>query len=326
MVTDATPEELLKLFPRARIVGRRFPIVHVYFNQKEYIEVSTFRGKEELDEEIPENYGTPEEDAKRRDLTINALFYDPFEDKIYDYVGGLEDLKKGIIRCIGNPEERYQKDPVRMLRVIRHAARTGFEIEEKTWEDLKKCRALIKSVPRERLRDELLKDLSGFWLAKWFFLLKESGLLYELYPFYQHLEKNPLFSERFLWKILKLLEQSDFSLEVRLALFAYAFLPLIQRPYEPNPKQNMPSFERKEILRLFWALFYTFRFQRALFERAIDLFSDLYKLLYLKLKNKEIPRRFRKKPYYPELVELLEKVFPLIKTEKRKLKGEKDES
>ena len=309
IVTDAHPEELLRLFPRSRLVGRRFPIVHVYFNKNAYVEISTFRGPEEKEEEPSENFGTPEEDARRRDLTINALFYDPLKDEILDFVGGLKDLKEGVIRIIGEPEKRYKQDPVRMLRVIRHAARTGFEIEEKTWKALLELRPLIKTVPRERLRDEILKDLSGFWISKWFSFLKKSGLLYEIYPFYENLKKHPSFSERFLFNILKILEKSQFGLEQRITLFAYAFLPLIQRDYYPDIKENMPTFERRELLKLFWNLFFTFRFQRGLFEKAMDMLRDLYKIVYLKLKGKEIPKRFRKKPYYPELIPLFEVIL-----------------
>ncbi len=143
IATDAHAEELLRLFPRARLIGRRFPIVHVY-------------------------------------------------------VGGLEDLKRGIIRIIGMPERQFKQDPVRMLRVIRHAARTGFEMEKETWEALLRSKELIKGVARERLRDEILKDIAGFWLSRWFKILKESNLLYEIYPFYRELEENPDFSEEFL--------------------------------------------------------------------------------------------------------------------------------
>ncbi|MGC9141373.1 MAG: CCA tRNA nucleotidyltransferase [Caldimicrobium sp.] len=320
IVTDARPEELLKLFPKSRLIGRRFPIVHVYFTKKDYVEISTFRGPEENEDSL-ENFGTPEEDAQRRDLTINALFYDPFKDEILDYVGGLEDLRKGIVRVIGEPEERYTKDPVRMLRVIRHSARTGFEIEEKTWDHLLKNVALIKKVPKERLRDEILKDLSGFWLTKWFFLLKKSGLLYEIYPFYKNLIENSAFSEKFFIKILKLIEKSQFNLEQRIVLFSYAFLPLINRNYIPNLREEKPTFERKELVKLFWALFFTFRFQRKLFEISMDMLRDLYKLLYFKLKMREISKRFRKKPYFFALTPLLDSLLNVLKIKTLKSEG-----
>ena len=292
-------------------MGRRFPVVHVYFDKKDFVEISTFRGPEEKDEGPFENFGTPEEDAKRRDLTINALFYDPFRDEILDYVQGLEDLKRGIIRIIGEPNRRYRQDPVRMLRVIRHAARTGFEIEEKTWQSLLELKSLIKTVPKERLRDEILKDISGFWITRWFQLLKKSGLLYEIYPFYASLEKSSNFSEKFLFRLLKGIEKSQFALEQRLTLFSFAFLPLIQRTYFPEQRGSMPVFEREELLKLFWALFFTFRFQRSLFEKTMDMLRDLYKILYMKLKGKDIPKRFRKKPYYPELIPMLDVILKI---------------
>lgn len=303
----------MRLFPRARLIGRRFPIVHVYLNRGDFVEITTFRGPEAQDKSHRDNYGTPEEDAQRRDLTINALFYDPFTEEILDYVGGLEDLKRGIIRVIGMPELRFKQDPVRMLRVIRHAARTGFEIEKETWEALLRSKELIKGVARERLRDEILKDITGFWLSRWFKILKESGLLYEIYPFYRELEDNPGFSEGFLKRILKMIEESEFGLEQRIVLFVYPFLPLIQRTYKPVLSQSMPTFDRKELLNLFWALFFTFRYSRGLFEKTMDMFRDLYKLIYLTIKGKEVPRRFKRKLYYLQLIPLLEKLINLLK-------------
>lgn len=306
IATEAKPEELLRLFPNSRLIGRRFPIVHIYIRRDFFVEVSTFRGREELDESQKENYGTPEEDAQRRDLTINALFYDPFSHQILDYVGGLEDLKRGIIRVIGEPKDRYIRDPVRMLRVIRHAARTGFSIEEKTWTELINHKGLIKKVPSERLRDELLKDLTGFWVYKWFQLMQKSGLLYEIYPFWQTLEENPLFSQEVLKKILKLLGKKNLIAEQKVVLYSYACLPLINKPYIPLAFKEMPSFDREELLKLFWALFFTFRYSRAFFEKAMDMLRDLYKIYYLSLKGREIPKRFRKKFYFKELLILLE--------------------
>jgi poly(A) polymerase len=296
--------------------------VHVYFNKGDFVEITTFRGPEDQDHTKADNYGTPEEDAQRRDLTINALFYDPFSGEILDYVGGLEDLKRGIIRVIGIPELRYRRDPIRMLRVIRHAARTGFEIDRETWEALLKSKELIKIVSRERLRDEILKDLSGFWLKRWFKILKESALLYEIYPFYKNLENKLDFSESFLLDILKIIEGSELNLEQRIVLFVYPFLPFIQRTYKPDLYQNMPTFERKELLKLFWALFFTFRYSRGLFEKTMDMFRDLYKMLYLKLKGREIPKRFKRKIYYSEIVPLLDILSNLIKNKGRRKKDE----
>lgn len=304
--TSATPEEVVQIFwGKAFIVGKRFPIVHVYINKKEYVEVSTFRGKEELDVKAKNNYGTPEEDAKRRDLTINALFYDVFEKKVIDYVGGLEDLKKGVIKIIGDPDVRFSQDPVRMLRVIRHASRLNFNIDSATWESILKKADLIKKVSLERLREELLKDIAGFWLNRWFKLLKKSGLLNAIYPFYQKILKEPDFCETTLFKVLNFLsKEKELSLESRIVLFSYPFLPLIRKPYLPFNLEEAISLNRKEMLKLFLSLFFTFRFNRKTFEKAMDILRDVYRLLYFIEKKKRISRKLRKKEYFEDLIRL----------------------
>ncbi len=152
--TDARPEEIRKLFRWSRIIGRRFRLVHVYFRGGKFIEVVTFRGPEVAEEDGLEVFGTPAEDAFRRDLTINALFYNIADYSIIDYVGGMEDLKKGIIRAIGPPDVRFRRDPVRMMRAIRHAARTGFRIEENTWEAICRHREKLMLCSPMRIRDE----------------------------------------------------------------------------------------------------------------------------------------------------------------------------
>lgn len=221
-------------------------------------------------------------------------------------MGGLEDLRRRIIRVIGDPGTRYERDPVRMLRVIRHTARTGFTVEEKTWKDLIEKRSLIRGVPKERLRDELLKDITGYWAMEWFKLCKESGILYELYPFFSEMEKNPQFQPKIFISLLKHLSREDFTPEQKVVLFSYAFLPLIDKPYNPLAHREMPTFEREDLLKLFWSLFFTFRFNRPFFEKAMDMLRDLYKISYLVLKKREIPKKFKKKYYFSELLPLLE--------------------
>jgi len=313
--TSATPAEVLEIFKgRSQLIGKRFPIVHVYLGSRGYVEVTTFRGKEELDGVIKENYGTPEEDALRRDLTINALFYDIDEKVVIDYAGGLKDLKEGIIRVIGEPELRFKQDPVRMLRAVRHSARLGFKIEETTWKAILKSTPLIKATPWERLRDEILKDVTGFWVEKWFHLFKKSGLLYEVYPFYEELSKNPGFNEDFLFKLLKKCGKSDkLSEEEKIVLFAYGFLPLIDRPYDPKKFRKLPSFDRRDLLKLFWALFFTFRFHRSLFEKSMDVLRDTYKVLYFMRKKKPISKRYKRKPYFDEVFSLARTVDRLLR-------------
>jgi len=172
VVTDAHPEALRDTFRNSRVIGRRFRLVHVYF-QSEIIEVSTFRAN--IEETFDENqsveeheslpilgrtdntYGTIEEDAWRRDFTVNALYYNIEDFSIVDYTGGMYDLKKCLIRMIGDPHQRFHEDPVRLLRAIRLAAKLDFSIEAKTKASLLKLSHLLQHVPKARLFDELLK-------------------------------------------------------------------------------------------------------------------------------------------------------------------------
>lgn len=167
VVTDALPEEIHKLFRNSRLIGRRFRLVHVFF-KKEIIEVSTFRAnvqeaEDGVQTEIPtrlrsENtYGTIEEDAWRRDFTVNALYYNIEDFSIVDYTGGMLDLKRKTIRMIGEPLQRYHEDPVRLLRAIRLAAKLNFKIHSDTEAPLKAQRDLLTHVPPSRLFDEMLK-------------------------------------------------------------------------------------------------------------------------------------------------------------------------
>ncbi len=188
VVTDARPGEIRKLFRNSRIIGRRFRLVQVFFRGGHIVEVSTFRRRSEF-EEVQETqpsrdntYGTPGEDAQRRDLTINGLFYNIADFSLVDYVGGLEDLKARRIRVVGDPALRFVRDPVRMLRVLRHAARTGFEIEPRSWEEVLVRRDLIRLCSPARVRDELLKDFRSGAARPFFHLLFASGMFYAIFP------------------------------------------------------------------------------------------------------------------------------------------------
>ncbi|MDP8255693.1 MAG: polynucleotide adenylyltransferase PcnB [Candidatus Alcyoniella australis] len=188
MSTDAHPYEVKKLFRNCRIVGRRFRLAHVFFAQNKIIEVSTFRRKAEFDAaqvggvQTENTFGTPEEDAFRRDLTINGLFYNIADHTVIDYVNGLRDLRDGVVRMINDPYASIVEDPVRMIRAIRHAARSNFVIHAKTWEAIKAEHALINNCPESRLREEFLRDLRGGAAAVAIRLMSRSGLLFELIP------------------------------------------------------------------------------------------------------------------------------------------------
>jgi poly(A) polymerase len=165
IATDATPQQIKKLFRNCRLIGRRFRLAHIHFG-RHIIEVTTYRGKDSEDTTQCEHtglithdnsYGSLHEDAWRRDITINALYYNIDDFSIIDLTGGMEDLKKRQIRIIGDPEQRYREDPVRMLRVLRFAAKLDFNVEEKTFAPIKQLAPLLKKISSSRLFNEVIK-------------------------------------------------------------------------------------------------------------------------------------------------------------------------
>ena len=190
--TDARPGQIRKLFTNSRTIGRRFRLVQVFFKKGKVLEVSTLRSLSEHEPEGPaavlrpnNSFGTLDQDAVRRDLTINGLFYEIESETIIDYVGGVADLDRSLIKMIGDPEKRIQHDPVRMLRVIRHSARNSFAIDPATWNAVTKSSSMLSLCPASRLRDELLKDIYSGYCRQWFDLALQSGVFVELFPLYQ---------------------------------------------------------------------------------------------------------------------------------------------
>jgi len=192
VTTDARPEEIKELFRNCRLVGRRFRLAHVRFG-REIIEVATFRAQHSGDAEgglihdggriLQDNvFGTVEEDALRRDFTVNALYYDIRDFSIVDYANGLEDLKAGRLRLIGDPETRYREDPVRMLRAVRFAAKLGFLIEEKSEKELWRIGHLLRDIAPARLFDEMLKLFLGGCGLQTFEQLRHYDLFAHLFP------------------------------------------------------------------------------------------------------------------------------------------------
>ncbi len=163
VVTNATPDQIHHLFRRSRMIGRRFKLVHVIYG-REIIEVSTYRSQQkeilQADGSIVKDdnhYGTIEEDAVRRDFTINAMFYSPSNHKLVDFHDGLDDLNRGIIRIIGNAEQRYQEDPIRILRAFRVCAKLNMALNETSRAPIKKLVPLLHDIPHSRLFDEVIK-------------------------------------------------------------------------------------------------------------------------------------------------------------------------
>jgi poly(A) polymerase len=201
IATNAHPHEINLLFKNSRIIGRRFRLVQVFFKGRKVIEVSTFRSHSEFEEiqtddgEIirTDSFGTPEEDALRRDITINGLFYNIADFSIIDYVDGIADLKGQVIRTIGDPNEKFQQDPVRMIRVIRHAARTGFPIEDKTYQAIVQHREEIRKCSPSRVRDEFIRDLKEGVAEHSLNLMLKTGLLFSFFPDFERVfgDRNP---------------------------------------------------------------------------------------------------------------------------------------
>src|SRR6187397_3023361 len=218
--TSAHPYQVKKLFRNCWIIGRRFRLAHVKFGQK-VIEVATFRRQVAVGEEVvqdgvpapdpttPEGehlihrdntFGTPEEDAFRRDFTINALFYDIANFSIIDYTGGLDDLRAGLVRCIGDPTERFQEDPVRMLRAVAMAARLGFRIDAPIDDAIARTRGEIARSAPARLIEEFYKLLRSGASEQAFRMMAERRLLE---PIAHELQRN---AEARLWRSLGALD------------------------------------------------------------------------------------------------------------------------
>ena len=197
IATDAQPEEIKSLFRGCRLIGRRFRLAHVRING-EIIEVATFRtapsGADDVDDDrthitdhgrvLRDNvYGTQEDDVLRRDFTINALYFDPQEQSVTDFVGGMIDLEKRVIRTIGDPLERLREDPVRMLRAVRFAAKLQFDIDPLARSATAELASLLLHVPPARMLDEVIKLFHGGYALRTYEMLREYGLFRYLFPF-----------------------------------------------------------------------------------------------------------------------------------------------
>src|SRR3954468_19962425 len=189
VATDATPNDVMRIFPQTYAVGAQFGVVLVPYDDNgvnRTIEVATFRSDGAYsDGRHPDEVRfakTPQEDVQRRDFTINGLLLDPLTNEVLDYVGGRKDLEAGIIRTIGDPEKRFAEDKLRMLRAIRFAARFGYILERGTMEAIQKLAPQISQVSAERVRDELTKMLTEGRARLAFFMLYATKLLQQVLP------------------------------------------------------------------------------------------------------------------------------------------------
>ena len=213
VATDAHPMEIRRLFRNSRIIGRRFRLAHIIF-QDMIVEVSTFRREPERSGEEGEDllitddntFGTPLQDARRRDFTINALFYNIADFSVIDYVGGLDDLHGARVRVIGDPDIRFREDPVRMMRAVEFASRLHFQIEEETYAAIARHKNEVLKASAPRVSEEILELLRRGWARGAFKLLVDVGLLEPLLPeIYRAIsnDRAPYF-----WKMLDVLDRT----------------------------------------------------------------------------------------------------------------------
>ncbi len=255
IATDATPEEVRGLFRRSRVIGRRFRLVHVLCGP-ETVEVSTFRGMNVATDEdgdgrvsdehgriLRDNvFGTQEQDATRRDFSLNALFYDPATQQVWDYHGGVADLKKRRLRLIGDPELRYREDPIRMLRAVRFAAACKLEIDAATRRPIRRLAGLLAHVPPSRLLDEMLKLLLSGHAAEAVTHLRKEGLHHGVLPLLD-VAMGRAAGERF---VVAALEATDKRIRAGKTvspgfLFAALLWPEVQAEWKVQEEKGVPE-------------------------------------------------------------------------------------
>ena len=289
IVTDATPKQVKKLFRNSRIIGRRFRLVHIFFHDRsrsvpQIFEIATFRRTLTLDqdeiesiEEQPELannlFGSPGEDAERRDFTINAIFYNIADFSVIDYVGGLHDLRDRIIRVIGEPDLRFSEDPVRILRALEFACRHDFTIEDETARGLMAQSEHLNEVPASRLREEL----KGLYSKKTTAALLKLGNRYRINRHWLPLEvaENCPAAIPFIKQIEDFYPTADNHKELEKMVVAALILPgilkdfpltddvrlnqireLVEDRLKPiNQRFNLPRFQRHAIKDIFTLLY-----------------------------------------------------------------------
>ena len=318
VATNAHPHEINSLFKNSRIIGRRFRLVHVFFRGGKIVEVSTFRSRSEFEEVQTaegtilrtDSFGTPAEDALRRDITINGLFYNIADFSIIDYIGGMTDLERHVIRAIGNPDERFQQDPARMIRVIRHAARTGFSIESETYQAILRHREEIQRCSPSRLRDEFLRELGEGAANPSLHLMLQTGLLFSLFPGLERALGHRSLSEKkareFFLSLFDLADQlikegRQVSEPILLALFLVPYLRAITPEHPFLARREKYLYLGQSIHWAVHEILTPFSFARVAKETASQLLMA-QENIKKSARNGVIPRRLRMKKYFKEAV------------------------
>lgn len=316
VATNAHPHEINALFKNSRVIGRRFRLVNVFFKGRKVVEVSTFRSRSEFEEiqtedgEIirTDSFGTPADDALRRDITINGLFYNIADFSILDYIGGMADLERQVIRTIGDPDERLQQDPVRMIRVIRHAARTGFSIEDPTYEAILRHRQEIQKCSPSRVRDEFLRELKEGASRPSLELMLRTGLLFSLFPGLERALGHRSLSEKKSQEFfLSLFERVDLLLKTGRQVTESVLLALFLTPFLREVTPLHPFLGEREKY-VYWAqsihwavheILVPYSFPRGAREMASQILIAQSNLKR-SIKHGVIPKRLRMKKYFKE--------------------------
>ncbi len=301
IVTNAHPEQVRTLFRRCRLIGRRFVLAHVYINN-EIIEVATFRASHKNNNNgivqngriIRDNvYGkTVDEDAVRRDFTINSIYYDISNLSLLDYANGMEDLNNGVIRLIGDPSLRYQEDPVRMLRAIRFVAKLDFTMAPETAAPITDLANLLTNIPAARLFEEVQKLFLTGHAVKSLQQMREYNLFQQLFPLTESCLNDPTAAGL----IQQVLENTDARQQNNQTITAgFLFAALLWPPLSNLlPKEEVKGVNQQEVL--FEAIEYLLKKQQkyvAIPRRIAILMQEIW-LLQLRLTR---PRRGKKKSF-----------------------------
>jgi len=317
VATSARPNEIRKLFRNCRLIGRRFRLAHIIFRDK-VIETATFRAAvdnhgDDLLIRSDNVFGSEQQDAYRRDFTINGLFYDPVERHIIDYVGGMEDLARRILRFIGEPEVRVQEDPVRILRAIRFAARLGFSIEPATYRAMQRYRQDVSRCAPPRLLEEVIRMLRSGAAQQCFQLMWECGVLPVLLPeVARFLARSPERGEERepgagLFAYLRALDAGERELLSNPVLLAAVLLHPVAdimehgcRPYGLSGRESAPGEIARLLLR---GIIQRLSLPRWQAERIQQVIATQFRLRKLR-PGMRAPRVLLRRNYFPEALDL----------------------
>lgn len=311
--TSAHPRQIKELFRNCFLIGRRFRLAHIRYGEK-VIETSTFRSpppppdeEDDLLQRDDNSFGTPEEDACRRDFTINGLFYCIETFSVIDYVGGLKDLEAELVRCIGDPEIRFREDPVRMVRAVRFASRLGFRIEDSAWQAIRTHHADIQKASPARLTEEIYKLYAYGAAEAAFRLLWRTLLLQDLFPMLHTYLENAGGDAAPLWRYLAALDQGDTVMQEStqpLMLATLAYHPLLLH-HEAKQSRDSQTAWIESVQHVTERLFLTLKIPRWVRDRVRQILSTQYRFLDGK-RQRFSKTRLAAQDYFPEALALYE--------------------